>query len=209
MIDDKVLAEVIAAWLADTRRPETVLTGSLVVPAPERVGLRPPEMDDLAARVCAAWPGLHRVQVRVALGADGEPEVRMGFEVHDEAGAVLSSSVLRWRPSGRSLGERGITERGRSIARSHGPEARARLEQAAAECLALDAARATLEDTHAALAVLAARRADLADMVEAGSPTAATDLAAIAAKEPEVRAAHNDLNAERRANATAAKKARG
>lgn len=141
-------------------------------------------IETLSAMLCKASIADY-VRVRIATGADGEPDVRIETEVSGQA-----TAVVRWRPAdGASLLdviERGSTPRQR---RANDPARATRLVQArTADATTMDA-----ETAFEALATLKAHRHVVLEKREsaaiAGASTAELDaeLAAIASRLQTVR----------------------
>lgn len=160
-------------------------------------------VEDLQGPVAAlaTADGATGANVRLAVGADGQPDVRIELDyeplvVDPVTGATSRAGkpdlrTQRWRPATGDLLD--VRYRGAS-AREQG-RARASFDHALARARALDLVTAELPDTGGALAVLKMRRAELLDMAEAGADVS-VELVGTVNRSDEIRAEHDAMNLE-------------
>lgn len=152
----------------------------------------PRSIEMLSAMLCTAGVADY-VRVRLATGADGEPDVRIETET---AGVV---SARRWRPAGETLDH--VVERNAT------PSARRRADASQRSAMLADAlARdpSTLDEASArdVLTMLKQRRAELVDAAEAGADVS-SDRGAIEARMATVRARYEQQLAARKGDRAA------
>jgi hypothetical protein len=145
------------------------------------------DVDMLQAMICRAWGGANFVRIRIALGSDGEPDVRI--ELEDAAHVVLQQ---RWRPPVGDLSA--VHDRGVRVSQSRRPELVALRAAHVADAMAATPNNMTIDETGPALAALRSRRAELNDLVEAGAPGANGELASLIAKINQITTRHNQLH---------------
>jgi hypothetical protein len=162
-------------------------------------------VEDLCAEVArlATADGATGANVRLAVGADGETDVRVELDYEPlvtdpDTGAVSRAGkpdlrVERWRPSSGNLLD--VCERGTTV-RVH-QAARTSFEKKLARAHALDVVDAELPDTYDALAALKVRRFELADMLDAGADVQG-ELDELLARDAEVRAEHDAMHVARK-----------
>lgn len=170
-----------------------------------------PHIDDLAPAITAAAEPytLDGVSARFATGADSADEIRieltpiLDYELVVEHRKTVRTTrrvvrlvvkktgpaeMTRWRPT-TSLEH--VRDRN---GKRRGPQFDA---AKVSRAMALDVVKAELPDTHEALSEMKRRRNVLRDMEEAGADVGA-EIAALAAKDAEVRAEHDAMNLERK-----------
>jgi hypothetical protein len=150
----------------------------------------------LQAMLCRVWGGDNRVSVRIAVGADGEPDVRI--ELADAKGGTR---VQRWRPSDGDLDP--VIDQGQSVARSWRPAVITAHAARVESVLAAGPAAMGLADTHPAIETLKAERFELLEMLEAGADRSLRGIGGyldlVETKLATIRARHNVLHRERKA----------
>jgi hypothetical protein len=152
----------------------------------------------LAKRHSGATRVLRTVNVRFAVGSDGQDDIRIEQIEGDKR------QVMRWRPQGDSLEH--VYHMGTTL-KLGTLKHRAALHAATAQFGNADPAAMPLSQTHVAIAVLKSRRKDFEDQLEAhaldGSDPAATTRAAadLTSALAAIRTQHDALNVARKAAA--------
>lgn len=154
------------------------------------------DIDVLCGQISRRLPSESSYSVRLAVGVDGEPDVRVWVEIRKND-KIEESLHVRWRPpTDEDLWA--VYDRGVRVSDSWRVTV---IEKHASEVqrwLGVDTTKMDLSETAVALEILKREMFDVLDMIEAGSTDAADYLKILRTQESKIRRTHDDQHAQRK-----------